>query len=138
MSTKSLHHNDIELKGNAYFESESKNFYFTPLEPVSGQVDKSKTRGTAIQLSDGSFDFVASHRRRSQAKPIKKLKHGRLSKTSDGGILLWIKVNPSEGLSVSRTIVREAKTAVRSLERRHKFVPRTKPSTADLFDKFPF
>ena len=48
---------------------------------------------------------------RSQAELIRKLAHGRVSKTKDGAIQLTLKVFCDEGINIGSTLVKEAEEA---------------------------
>lgn len=105
---------DIQLEGVAFFGS-TNNFYFAPDNPVPERVEKFRTHGIGQQMSDGTFDFTAKPRTRAKAILIKKLAHGRLSATCDGGIQLWIRVNKTEGLNIAETLNDEAQSAINYL-----------------------
>lgn len=64
--------------------------------------------GVAQQMQDGTFDFVAVSKPKSQSELIKKLAHGRLSKTKDGAIQLTLKVFCHEGLNIAQTLAVES------------------------------
>ena len=71
----------VQLGGMAFYD-ESKCFLFAPNEHGGGEkVLGFRSQGVAQQLSDGTFDFVVKPRVRSQSVLIRKLAHGRLSKT---------------------------------------------------------
>ena len=71
--------------------------------------------GVAQQLTDGTFDFVAQPRIRSQSTLIKKLAHGRVSLTKDKAIQLTLKVTPSENINIAETIAAEAEEGANAL-----------------------
>lgn len=100
----------VQLGGQAFFD-ENKYFIFTPDDPVVGQVRKFRGLGVAQQMPDGTFDFVRKPCKHSRATLIKRLAHGRLSATIDGGIQLTLKVFKTEGLDIKQTILKEAKEA---------------------------
>ena len=82
----------VQLGGMAFYD-ESKCFLFAPSEHGGGEkVQGFRSQGVAQQLSDGTFDFVIKPRIRSQSVLIRKLAHGRVSKTKDGAIQLTLKV----------------------------------------------
>jgi len=99
---------DITLEGVAFISENINLFSFAPDDPVPGRVKGFRRRGTAQQMTDGTFDFVAKPDTRSQASLIKKLAHGRASETVDGAIQLTLKVFKNEGLNISDTILHEA------------------------------
>ena len=101
----------VQLGGVAFYD-EGKCFMFSPEEEgVRNKVEGFRSQGIAQQLTDGTFDFVAKPRTRSQAQLIKKLAHGRVSKTKDGAIQLTLKVFCDEGVNVGNTLKKESKEA---------------------------
>ena len=105
----------VQLGAMAFYD-ESKCFLFAPNEHGRGEkVQGFRSQGVAQQLSDGTFDFVVKPRIRSQSVLIKKLAHGRVSKTKDGAIQLTLKVFCDEGINIGRTLVKEAKEAAEAL-----------------------
>lgn len=101
----------VQLGGMAFYD-ESKCFMFSPDEEgVRNKVEGFRSQGIAQQLTDGTFDFVAKPRTRSQAQLIKKLAHGRVSKTKDGAIQLTLKVFCDEGVNIGNTLKKESKEA---------------------------
>ena len=98
----------VQLGGMAFYD-ESKCFLFAPNEPgVRGKVPGFRSQGVAQQLSDGTFDFVVKPQIRPQSELIRKLAHGRLSKTKDGAIQLTLKVFFHEGLNIAQTLTVES------------------------------
>ena len=105
----------VQLSGMAFYD-ESKCFLFAPNEHGGGEkVQGFRSQGVAQQLSDGTFDFVSKPRVRSQSELIRKLAHGRLSKTKDGAIQLTLKVFCDEGINIGSTFVKEAEEAADAL-----------------------
>lgn len=105
----------VQLGGMAFYD-ESKCFLFAPNEHGGGEkVLGFRSQGVAQQLSDGTFDFVVKPRVRSQSVLIRKLAHGRLSKTKDGAILLTLKVFCDEGINIGNALVKEAEEAADAL-----------------------
>lgn len=105
----------VQLGGMAFYD-ESKCFLFAPNEHGAGEkVQGFRSQGVAQQLSDGTFDFVVKPRVRSQSELIRKLAHGRLSKTKDGAIQLTLKVFCDEGINIGSTLVKEAEEAADAL-----------------------
>ena len=104
----------IQLEGVAHYD-ERRSFMFTPDDPIPHSVQRFRTNGVAQQMTDGTFDFVAKPWRRSQSVLIKKLAHGRVSKTKDDGIQLTLKVYCNESINIANTIKREAAEAVKAL-----------------------
>lgn len=99
-----------QLSGMASYD-ESKYFLFSPDEPVAGMLPRFRCQGIAQQMSDGTFDFVAKPKIKAQSQLIKKLAHGRVSKTKDGAIQLTLKVYCDEGENIAEAIYREARIA---------------------------
>ena len=105
----------VQLGGMAFYD-ESKCFLFAPNEHGGGEkVLGFRSQGVAQQLSDGTFDFVVKPRVRSQSVLIRKLAHGRLSKTKDGAIQLTLKVFCDEGINIGNALVKEAEEAADAL-----------------------
>jgi len=105
----------VQLGGMAFYD-ESKCFLFAPNEHGGGEkVQGFRSQGVAQQLSDGTFDFVVKPRVRSQSELIRKLAHGRVSKTKDGAIQLTLKVFCDEGINIGSTLVKEAEEAADAL-----------------------
>mgnify|MGYP004496276969 FL=1 len=105
----------VQLGGMAFYD-ESKCFLFAPNEHGAGEkVQGFRSQGVAQQLSDGTFDFVVKPRIRSQSELIRKLAHGRLSKTKDGAIQLTLKVFCDEGINIGNALVKEAEEAADAL-----------------------
>lgn len=105
----------MQLGGMAFYD-ESKCFLFAPNEHGGGEkVQGFRSQGVAQQLSDGTFDFVVKPRVRSQSELIRKLAHGRLSKTKDGAIQLTLKVFCDEEINIGSALVKEAEEAADAL-----------------------
>lgn len=109
VNNNGCHH--VQLGGVAFYD-EGKCFMFSPEnEGVRNKVEGFRSPGIAQQLTDGTFDFMAKPRIRSQAELIRKLAHGRVSKTKDGAIQLTLKVFCDEGINIANTLVKEAEEA---------------------------
>ena len=105
----------VQLGGMAFYD-ESKCFLFAPNEHGGGEkVQGFRSQGVAQQLSDGTFDFVIKPRIRSQSVLIRKLAHGRVSKTKDGAIQLTLKVFCDEGINIGSALVKEAEEAAEAV-----------------------
>ena len=104
----------IQLEGVAHYD-ERRNFLFAPDTPLPHSVQRFRTMGVAQQMTDGTFDFVAKPKLRTQSVLIKKLAHGRVSKTKDDAIQLTLKVYCHEALNISNVIKRESAEAVKAL-----------------------
>lgn len=111
----------VQLGGQAYYD-EKKFFMFTPDDPIVGQVQKFRGLGMAQQMADGTFDFVRKPQLKPKSTLIKKLAHGRASKTKDDAIQLTLKVYRNEGVNINEAIRREAleaADAIREYQLRH-------------------
>ena len=97
----------VQLGGVAYYD-DKQYFLFSPDSVNQGVVEAFRRHGVAQQMQDGTFDFVAVSKPKSQSELIKKLAHGRLSKTKDGAIQLTLKVFCHEGLNIAQTLAVEA------------------------------
>ena len=107
--------NHVQLGGVAFYD-ERQCFLFTPdQQGVRDQVPGFRSQGVAQQLTDGTFDFVSKPRIRSQSVLIRKLAHGRLSKTKDGAIQLTLKVFCDEGINIGSALMKEAEEAADAL-----------------------
>ena len=107
--------NLIQVSGQAVFTSDEQNneyVQFLPDDPVEMFEKGWRHEGVAQRLKNGTFDFVARPRIRSEATLIKKVAHGRLSATKDGAIQLTLKIFKSEGIPMAETFQREAEEAV--------------------------
>ena len=97
----------VQLGGMAYYD-DKQYFLFSPDSVNQGVVEAFRRHGVAQQMQDGTFDFVAVSKPKSQSELIKKLAHGRLSKTKDGAIQLTLKVFYHEGLNIAQTLAVES------------------------------
>ena len=97
---------DINLSGFAFVSTDMFTFY--PDNPVPGQTVKYRKRGTGLQMSDGTFTFVVSSKKRARSKLIRKLAHGRVSRTIDNAIQLTLKIYDTENVDFGNAIVEEA------------------------------
>lgn len=96
-----------QLGGMASYDEVGR-FMFAPDDSVPG-------RGTAQQMSDGTFDFVPSPQPRTRSLLIRKLAHGRVSRRLDGAIQLTLRVSPAEGVAIARTMALEAEMAAQAI-----------------------
>lgn len=100
----------VQIAGVAYYD-ESKYFMFAPDFIGKNRVPSLRMRGVAQQMSDGTFDFVAQPKKKPLSQLIKKLAHGRVSKTADGAIQLTLKVFCDEGVNIGDVLADEAEDA---------------------------
>ena len=103
-----------QMEGTAHYDGRDK-FLFAPAESAAGALPRFRGLGLAQQLSDGTFDFIRRPRLRAQSQLIRKLAHGRVSKTKDGAIQLTLKVFEHEGLNIGQTIAQEACIATKAV-----------------------
>ena len=101
----------VQLGGIAFYD-ESKYFLFLFFYSVPDKVQRMwRVRGVAQRRSDGTFDCVAQPRVKSQSKLIRKLAHGRVSKTKDGAIQLTLKITANENINIAQAIAVESAEA---------------------------
>lgn len=86
-------------------------FSFCPNNQMFGCATKYKKRGTGLQMSDGTFTFVEFRKKQARSRLIKKLAHGRLSRTIDNAIQLTLKIYDTENVDFGNAIVEEALSA---------------------------
>jgi len=107
----------VQLDGNACIDHWEKrgeqgdSFFFTPDQSNPHTVESWLHRGTAQLMSDGCFEFVAKPMLRSESTLIKKLPHGRLSRTKDGFIQLTLKIRLDEQVDMAEVFREEAELA---------------------------
>ena len=102
----------VQLGGMAHYD-ERRYFMFAPDYCVPNVVPRVRRMcGVAQQLTDGTFDFVAQPRLRTQSTLIKKLAHGRVSLTKDKAIQLTLKVQRNENINIAETIAAEGANAL--------------------------
>ena len=97
---------EIQLSGVAAISDDM--FSFCPNNQMFGCATKYKKRGTGLQMSDGTFTFVEFRKKQARSRLIKKLAHGRLSRTIDNAIQLTLKIYDSENVDFGNAIVEEA------------------------------
>ena len=101
---KTIEH--IQLAGQGIYD-DGKYFRFEPEDSDFGVVKPFKGNGSIQLLSDGTLDVVRTIRKKSLSTLIKKLPHGRLSKTFDGAIQLTIKVFLNEKTKINNILITE-------------------------------
>jgi len=112
----------VQLSGQAVFttdENEREYVQFLPDDTDGIALEGWRHEGVAQRLRNGTFDFIARPRRRSQSVLIKKVAHGRLSATKDGAIQLTLKIAKTEGVDMAKAFVQEARQAVEPLQQRN-------------------
>ena len=108
VSEKTIEH--FQLAGQGIYD-DGKYFRFEPEDSDFGVVKPFKGNGSIQLLSDGTLDVVRTIRKRSLSTLIKKLPHGRLSKTMDGAIQLTIKVFLNEKTKINNILLAETAQA---------------------------
>ena len=108
VSEKTIEH--FQLSGQGIYD-DGKYFRFEPEDSDFGVVKPFKGNGSIQLLSDGTLDVVRTIRKRSLSTLIKKLPHGRLSKTFDGAIQLTIKVFLNEKTKINNILLAETAQA---------------------------
>ena len=108
VSEKTIEH--IQLAGQGIYD-DGKYFRFEPEDRDFGVVKPFKGNGSIQLLSDGTLDVVRTIRKKSLSTLIKKLPHGRLSKTMDGAIQLTIKVFLNEKVKINNILLAETAQA---------------------------
>ena len=108
VSEKTIEH--IQLAGQGFYD-DGKYFRFEPEDSDFGVVKPFKGNGSIQLLSDGTLDVVRTIRKKSLSTLIKKLPHGRLSKTFDGAIQLTIKVFLNEKAKINNILLAETAQA---------------------------
>ena len=111
---KMMGYQHLQKSGMASYDDGDK-FFFAPDYPAKNVVVPFRSVGVAQLLSDGTFDFIRKPRLRAQSELIRKLAHGRVSKTKDGAIQLTLKVYQDEGVNISQTIANEALIATKAI-----------------------
>ena len=114
MGNNTFNNDHVQMGGQAYYD-ERKYFMFTPDEALPAQVTRFRGLGVAQQMPDGTFDFVRKPKLHPKSELIKKLAHGRASKTKDGAIQLTLKVFCNEGVNISEAISTEAMEAAEAI-----------------------
>ena len=108
VSEKTIEH--FQLAGQGIYD-DGKYFRFEPEDRDFGVVKPFKGNGSIQLLSDGTLDVVRTIRKKSLSTLIKKLPHGRLSKTMDGAIQLTIKVFLNEKVKINNILLAETAQA---------------------------
>ena len=78
-------------------------------------VETFRRTGVGQQMSDGTFDFVPRAKAKPRSVLIRKLAHGRLSKTQDDAVQLTLKFFRTENVVIAQAIMDEAQAAIDAL-----------------------
>ena len=108
------HCQHVQIGGQAYYD-DRKYFLFSPDAPVPQAVESFRKAGVGQQMSDGTFDFVPQPRTKSRSVLIRKLAHGRISKTQDDAVQLTLKFFRTENVVIAQAIMDEAQAAIDAL-----------------------
>ena len=108
------HCQHVQIGGQAYYD-DRKYFLFSPDAPVPQAVESFRKAGVGQQMSDGTFDFVPQPRTKSRSVLIRKLAHGRISKTQDDAVQLTLKFFRTENVMIAQAIMDEAQDAIDAL-----------------------
>ena len=108
------HCQHVQIGGQAYYD-DRKYFLFSPDAPVPQAVESFRKTGVGQQMSDGTFDFVVRPRTKSRSVLIRKLAHGRISRTQDDAVQLTLKFFRTENVVIAQTIMDEAQDAIDAL-----------------------
>ena len=108
------HCQHVQIGGQAYYD-DRKYFLFSPDAPVPQAVETFRRTGVGQQMSDGTFDFVPRAKAKPRSVLIRKLAHGRLSKTQDDAVQLTLKFFRTENVVIAQAIMDEAQAAIDAL-----------------------
>ena len=108
------HCQHVQIGGQAYYD-DRKYFLFSPDAPVPQAVESFRKAGVRQQMSDGTFDFVPQPRTKSRSVLIRKLAHGRISRTQDDAVQLTLKFFRTENVIIAQAIMDEAQDAIDAL-----------------------
>ena len=114
----SKHCKMVQVSGQMVFtKDERSNEYvqFIPDNTTDIKMPSWRRGGIGQQLRNGSFDFLAKKYVKSNSILIKKVKHGRLSRTKDGFIQLTLKIALTENVDMKKVFRMEAKEATEVL-----------------------
>lgn len=85
---------------------------FLPDDPGGVMTDPFRGDGFGQMLRNGMFDYMTKYHKHSGSVLLRKLRHGRLSKTRDGATQLTIKVFDYEDADVASVLQEESQEAV--------------------------
>ncbi len=108
------HCQHVQIGGQAYYD-DRKYFLFSPDTPVPQAVESFRKTGVGQQMSDGTFDFVVRPKVKSRSVLIRKLAHGRISRTQDDAVQLTLKFFRTENVVIAQAIMDEAQDAIDAL-----------------------
>ena len=108
------HCQHVQIGGQAYYD-DRKYFLFSPDAPVPQAVESFRKAGVGQQMSDGTFDFVPRAKAKTRSVLIRKLAHGRISRTQDDAVQLTLKFFRTENVVIAQAIMDEAQDAIDAL-----------------------
>ena len=108
------HCQHVQIGGQAYYD-DRKYFLFSPDAPVPQAVESFRKAGVGQQMSDGTFDFVPRAKAKTRSVLIRKLAHGRISRTQDNAVQLTLKFFRTENVVIAQAIMDEAQDAIDAL-----------------------
>lgn len=115
---KKKHTITVQVSGESVFmKDEEGNDYvqFLPEDTEGLMMEGWRHEGIAQRLRNGTFDFIARKRKRSDSVLLKKVAHGRLSATKDGAIQLTLKIFKHEGINMRDAFLVESSEAIEVL-----------------------
>ena len=108
------HCQHVQIGGQAYYD-DRKYFLFSPDAPVPQAVESFRKAGVGQQMCDGTFDFVPRAKAKTRSVLIRKLAHGRISRTQDNAVQLTLKFFRTENVVIAQAIMDEAQYAIDAL-----------------------
>ena len=90
-------------------------FFFRPTHPCRRPWRSFRKAGVGQQMSDGTFDFVPRAKAKTRSVLIRKLAHGRISRTQDDAVQLTLKFFRTENVVIAQAIMDEAQDAIDAL-----------------------
>ena len=108
----------VQISGQMVFtndERDNEYVQFIPDNTEDLMLTGWRRGGIGQQLRNGSFDFLAKKYVKSHSILLKKVRHGRLSRTKDGFIQLTLKIAVTENVDMKKVFRMEAKEATEVL-----------------------
>lgn len=87
-------------------------FRFDPQLKNMNSVKSFRRAGTATMLDDGSFGFVAKHRKPKTTTILRRTIHASLTE-GDEAYYFWFKLDKAENLDLKKTLLKEVKEVVK-------------------------
>ena len=108
----------VQISGQMVFtydERDNEYVQFIPENTEDLMLTGWRRRGIGQQLRNGCFDFLAKKYVKSNSTLLKKVRHGRLSRTKDGFIQLTLKIAVTENVDMKKVFRMEAREATEVL-----------------------